>query len=792
MKKCNQIIALSVLTLLGTLYNTGCSEDNNKPTTTINSTMFDGSQGNCTNGGVKIEVLVNGNVDEAQTQYICNGTNGQSGQSGQSGTNITMKSSKFDNAQGSCAHGGVKIEVLVNGNVDEAQTQYICNGTNGQSGTSTTMKTTKFDDAQGDCTHGGVKIEVFVNGDVDEAQTQYICNGAQGEIQCPSGWSNCDGSCIDTNTDITNCGACARDCNQTKPQHASTMSCLASQCTVTSCEDGYVLNEGQCVSCTELPGWTKCNDQCTQIDSDNNNCGKCNNACGSKRACYNGKCLGEEYYGNTATSPDHCGEVGNRCPDGQACVQGQCKLGYGKAYCGVAIVQLGDIERCGGCDDKCDNGKICQNNQCVDGIGPTYCNGVATNTLSDVSNCGECGHRCENSNCFNGECVSAQGESYTDEMYCNNILVHSWSDSANCGSCGNTCAKGLTCSGGICQPYKMDSDSKLNCNGKDVSPYSDRDNCGKCGNICHDDCQQGICLFTSSTQLTCNGPKYYPYYDSSHCGSCEIDCGKGKYCAAGVCTAEKPTSDTITYCGFELVNPYTDINHCGGCDISCSNNQICSAGACKSKSNFVKDDIIPFGHYEQDNDTTNGKELITWRVLDKNDLGQYLIISEKSLDIQPYHTDHKSITWENSAIRSWLNGYNAYSTDNFIDAAFTTEEKDQIVQSTVSADANPKCSSNPSGNETTDKIFLLSVTEAENYFSNDKDRRAEATPYTKAKGATKDYSDFKNSSYWWLRSPGCDIACAAYVSSNGTIDHMNGYVTVDDTVAVRPVLWIEL
>ncbi len=63
-------------------------------------------------------------------------------------------------------------------------------------------------------------------------------------------------------------------------------------------------------------------------------------------------------------------------------------------------------------------------------------------------------------------------------------------------------------------------------------------------------------------------------------------------------------------------------------------------------------DIVTFGHYEQDNDTTNGKEPIEWRVLDKNDEGQYLIISEKVLDVQPYNTTNLFITFEKSTIRS--------------------------------------------------------------------------------------------------------------------------------------------
>ena len=44
-----------------------------------------------------------------------------------------MRTAQFGSAQGSCTSDGVKIEVLVDGKIDDAQTQYNCNGVNGQS-----------------------------------------------------------------------------------------------------------------------------------------------------------------------------------------------------------------------------------------------------------------------------------------------------------------------------------------------------------------------------------------------------------------------------------------------------------------------------------------------------------------------------------------------------------------------------------------------------------------------------------------------------------------------------------
>ena len=90
---------------------------------------------NCSNGGIKIDVLQDGVVQEEQTQYICNGNNGAPGQStnGTNGTSASIQTSD-EPAGENCPNGGVKIEVLLDGIVQDAQTKYICNGTNGKDG----------------------------------------------------------------------------------------------------------------------------------------------------------------------------------------------------------------------------------------------------------------------------------------------------------------------------------------------------------------------------------------------------------------------------------------------------------------------------------------------------------------------------------------------------------------------------------------------------------------------------------------------------------------------------------
>ena len=191
-------------------------------------------------------------------------------------------------------------------------------------------------------------------------------------------------------------------------------------------------------------------------------------------------------------------------------------------------------------------------------------------------------------------------------------------------------------------------------------------------------------------------------------------------------------------------------------------------------------DIITFGRYEQDNNIINGKEDIEWIVLAKED-NRILIISKYALDCRPYNTSYSDDTWETCTLRKWLN-------NNFINSAFTADEKAMIPTVTVSADKNPNYSTNP-GNATQDQVFLLSITEANKYFSSDSARQCKATEYAVAGGA---YVNSDNGNcWWWLRSPGYTPLSAARVSTVGVVIESGDFVNYD-LDAVRPALWIDL
>ena len=192
-------------------------------------------------------------------------------------------------------------------------------------------------------------------------------------------------------------------------------------------------------------------------------------------------------------------------------------------------------------------------------------------------------------------------------------------------------------------------------------------------------------------------------------------------------------------------------------------------------------DYVFFGAYEQDNNTSNGKEYIEWLVLEVKD-GKALVISKYALDCQQYNTSDTDVTWETCTLRKWLN-------NDFLGAAFSADEKSMIPTVTVSEEKNPDYSTNP-GNTTQDQVFLLSITEANKYFSSDSARQCKPTEYAVAGGA---YVNSPNDNCrWWLRSPGGSQSGAAGVGSDGGVSGGGIGRIVDGYSAVRPALWIDL
>ena len=196
-----------------------------------------------------------------------------------------------------------------------------------------------------------------------------------------------------------------------------------------------------------------------------------------------------------------------------------------------------------------------------------------------------------------------------------------------------------------------------------------------------------------------------------------------------------------------------------------------------NKSEYKVGKTIEFGNYPQDKDGT--EKPIEWIVM-KNEGNQVLLLSKYVLDAKSYNEEWEDVTWETSDIRQWLN-------NEFYTAAFNKSEKAKIQTSLIKNEDNSEHGTS-GGNDTEDKVFLLSEKEAETLFSNDDERIAKATEYAEKSGV---YVNEEKAAYWWLRSPGDSGDDAAEVIYSGWVYRDGTYVD-DSSGGVRPALHLNL
>ena len=182
----------------------------------------------------------------------------------------------------------------------------------------------------------------------------------------------------------------------------------------------------------------------------------------------------------------------------------------------------------------------------------------------------------------------------------------------------------------------------------------------------------------------------------------------------------------------------------------------------KEINNANVGNVVEFGNYEQDNNTSNGKEVIEWIVLEKKD-NKILVLSKHGLDAKQYHSRGANITWEQSEIRRWLN-------EEFTNNAFSSSEQSKLTTSTVS-----------------DKVFLLSLTEARSYSSVNGFNECKPTAYAIANGAG-DAS--KGYAWWWLRSTQGEEVDYLYFANEKITE---GKTIMDtESNSVRPAIWVTI
>ena len=222
-----------------------------------------------------------------------------------------------------------------------------------------------------------------------------------------------------------------------------------------------------------------------------------------------------------------------------------------------------------------------------------------------------------------------------------------------------------------------------------------------------------------------------------------------------------------------------------------------------------------------------------WKILDiTND--DVLLITEKVLERRVYHPpiedipeEELEITWEKSDIRAYLNGLTAsenlsgtdYFRKGFIDVAFYANERALIKKvRNTNPDSPEEWNAMPGGNDTEDRLFLLSHDEVLKYLPTHASRVASPTAYAINRPteygnkifvcevtcteddtcATRECNEDGSKvqvcakrqcgSNWWLRSPGTRPIHIAHVWTSGKIA---GDKSVSNAMpGLRPALYI--
>ena len=185
----------------------------------------------------------------------------------------------------------------------------------------------------------------------------------------------------------------------------------------------------------------------------------------------------------------------------------------------------------------------------------------------------------------------------------------------------------------------------------------------------------------------------------------------------------------------------------------------------------------PFGGYD-------------WRVLEVQG-SQALLLSDKLLEIREYHKNREDISWEQCTLRKYLNNdfYNK----------LPSADRSRIAKRIIQNNDNP-WSGTDGGSDTYDYIFLLSIEEVVRYFGNSGQLKNKNPNSKNSKYRIHDQYNFARiarkadgmASWWWLRSPGRDSSCAAFVHVVGYVDIDGLYVRDNCVAGVRPALWLNL
>lgn len=218
-----------------------------------------------------------------------------------------------------------------------------------------------------------------------------------------------------------------------------------------------------------------------------------------------------------------------------------------------------------------------------------------------------------------------------------------------------------------------------------------------------------------------------------------------KYEAAVSLLEQKKYSES--YEMFKELKDYSDSAKKGG-EIASNHLEVLNVG-----------EVFEFGKYKD--------KPITWIVLEKKK-DKILVISENVLLGKKFNETKTSTSWANCDLRGWLN-------NSFYNSSFSKDQKKKIkVNENMKTGKNPLYHTS-SGSDTNDKIYVLTASQIDNYFSSNYRRKC-----TNRSGEPSGY---------WTRTSGEKKDKAAYVNVDGDIKYHGD--SVNKKHGIRPAMWLK-
>lgn len=183
--------------------------------------------------------------------------------------------------------------------------------------------------------------------------------------------------------------------------------------------------------------------------------------------------------------------------------------------------------------------------------------------------------------------------------------------------------------------------------------------------------------------------------------------------------------------------------------------------ACLMMAELEPGDTVTFGLRSND-------KKAKWFVLE-NDGTSVTLIADFQLE-HSYHSTSEEVTWESCALREWLNS-------DFLADTFSEPEQSLILETPLSTEANSVYGT-AGGVDTTDRVYLLSEREVEQYASILFGKDEDGNPLDPLK---------REKLGWRLRTPGAANSGTAYVDVKSQLNRY-GFEATATRPTVRPVI----